>query len=347
MSKIVHIGKLKVGGHNPVRIKGMLKTPARKLSRLIREGLGLELRGAEAIRIAFKEQSETRALRALKKELSVPLVADIHFHPALALAALDAGVDGIRLNPLNITKKDTLKEIVRQAKQRKVSIRIGVNSGGFKEHTSSDGRFARAMVKKVSDYIKLFEDQQFSDIMVSLKASQVSTTIAANRLFSQKFQYPLHLGVTASGPFLQGVIKSSLGIGILLSEGIGSIIRVSLTGASCDEIDVAKAILQFLGLRWFFPEIISCPTCGRCEVNLTRIVDDFQKQLRKVSLPGAFKKVALMGCVVNGPGEAAQADIGVAFGKNKGAIFRRGKVIGYTDPDNTIKDVIRKIRDAV
>ncbi len=347
MSKIVTIGDLKVGGKNPVRIKGMLKTPARKQTLLVREAKSLHAAGTEAIRIAFKEDTDSVAVKRLKKEVSIPLVADIHFHPSLALKAIESGVDGIRLNPLNITKRDRIKEIVAEAREAGISIRIGVNSGGFKPARRGKSSLARRMVSKVSDYIKLFEDMRFFDIMVSLKASEVRTTVQANRLFVQRFQYPLHLGVTATGPFWQGVVKSSLGIGMLLSEGIGDIIRVSLTGPAVEEIRIAQSILQSLGLRWFYPEIISCPTCGRCQVDLQKLVEEFQHRIESSCGGGMPKKIALMGCVVNGPGEASQADIGVAFGRDKGAIFRKGEVIGVTTQNKAIDTLLKKIRHAV
>ncbi len=343
----VKIGTLAVGGKNPVRIKGMLKTSCSRISLLVKEAIALEKAGAEALRLAFKDASDVRALAALKKNLSLPLAADIHFNPRMALLAIEAGCDQIRLNPLNIKKKAEIKAILRQARQAGVSIRIGVNSGGFSCPGKNETSLARAMVRKVINYIKLFEDEHFFDIMVSLKASSVTTTVLANRLFASQSNYPVHLGVTASGPFLEGVIKSSLGLSILLSEGIGDIIRVSLTAPGKEEIYVAQAILQFLGIRDFFTEIISCPTCGRCQVRLMDIVKQFKKAVEKEP-PGSLPKtIALMGCVVNGPGEASQADIGVAFGKDKGAIFRKGRVIGQTRQETAVTDLLRKAKDVI
>jgi (E)-4-hydroxy-3-methylbut-2-enyl-diphosphate synthase len=347
MSRVVKIGNLAVGGRHPVRLKGMLKTVSRNEKMLIKEAKQLKEEGVEALRVAFKEAHDKKVSIKLKKEVGLPLVADIHFNYKLALMAIDSGFDGIRLNPLNIPKKDEVIQIIKEAKQKKISIRIGVNSGGFKKTFSHSSSLAKEMVRVAKKYIKIFEDQGFFDIMLSLKASDVYTTQEANRIFSQEFDYPLHLGITATGPFLEGAVKSSLGIGMLLSQGIGDIIRVSLTASSRDEVRVGKAILQFLGLRRFFPEIISCPTCGRCEVDLTKIVNMFKKKIEKFGAKDLPAKIAIMGCVVNGPGEAQQADIGVAFGKRKGAFFRKGKVIGVTDRARVVNDLLEKAKNVV
>ncbi|MBD3246620.1 MAG: (E)-4-hydroxy-3-methylbut-2-enyl-diphosphate synthase [Candidatus Omnitrophica bacterium] len=345
MSRTVSIGPLKVGGKNPVRIKGMLKGRMDDWPALRREAKRLEREGAEAIRIAVKHKKDSAIAGYIKKRVRVPLVADIHFQHRLALQAIEQGFDGIRLNPLNITGAAQVREVARAAKQNGVSIRVGVNSGGFRQGTGGEGRLARQMVAAVSRYIKLLEKEHFFDIMVSLKASTVPATVKANRLFRDTFQYPLHLGVTASGPFLEGVVKSSLGIGMLLAEGIGEVIRVSLTGPSFWEIRVAKSILQSLGRRHFYPEIISCPTCSRCQVNLVRIVDRFRNEVNRLQSQGVSfpKKIALMGCEVNGPGEAAQAEVGVAFGKGRGVIFRKNKIIGTIPETAHARDILSKM----
>lgn len=346
-SKVVKIGTLEVGGKNPVRIKGMLKTPSHQERNLIKEARALEAAGAEALRVAFKEKRDVRLAGLLKEKVGVPLVADIHFNPQLALLAIDSGFDGIRLNPLNITKKRFVREIARAALKAHLSIRIGVNSGGFRKQFRTPCLLAKEMVNIAANYIKLFEDEHFFDIIVSLKTSHVNTTILANSLFARQFSYPVHLGVTATGPFLEGVVKSSLGLGVLLSQGIGNIIRVSLTAPAKKEIYAAQAILQFLGIRDFFTEIISCPACGRCQVNLEKIVRQFKKALEKEKGKKLPKTIAIMGCIVNGPGESSQADIGVAFGKNRGAFFKKGKVIGYTTQKSAVKDLLKKAEDVI
>ena len=316
MSKRVKIGNLGVGGKNPVRIKGMLKTPTKDTKGLIKEAKVLEKEGAESIRVAVREKEDASVAKLLKKHIQAPLVADVHFHANLALMSIDQGFDGIRLNPLNINKKKEVKEIAKAAKASGISIRVGVNSGGFKRKFSSPKALGFQMVKEAEAYLRALEAENFFDIMVSLKGSDVLSTIAANELFSKRHNYPLHLGITATGPFLEGVTKSSLGLGSLLHQGVGGIIRVSLTAPSFWEIRVAKYILQALNLRQFGPEIISCPTCSRCEVDLVSIVDKFKKALGKEKIKQPVH-IAIMGCVVNGPGEAYQADIGVAFGKKK------------------------------
>ncbi len=342
MSRTVKIGKLKVGGKNPVRIKGMLKTPAEDTKNLIKEAKKLEKEGAEAIRVAVRQEHDSKIAPLLKKHIGIPLVADIHFHYRLALLAIEEGFDGIRLNPLNISKKKEVEQIAKSAKERGISIRVGVNSGGFKRNFKSHQDMAESMVKACSEYLKLLEGSGFFDIMVSLKGADVLSTIAANRMFSEKFDYPLHLGVTATGPFLDGVIKSSIGLGSLLHEGIGSIIRVSLTAPSFWEIRTAKQILQTLDLRRFGPQIISCPTCSRCEVDLISIVDRFEKSLKASGFNKPLR-IAIMGCVVNGPGEAYQADIGVAFGKKKCVIFKKDKILKQSSEKKIVDDLMGEV----
>jgi (E)-4-hydroxy-3-methylbut-2-enyl-diphosphate synthase len=343
MTKVVKIGKLGVGGKNPVRIKGMIKSPSSQIKKVVAESKRLQEEGAQALRIAVRDKKAVGLAQICKKHISVPIVADIHFDYKLALLAIEAGFDGIRLNPLNIYKRNEVRQVARLAKKYKISIRVGVNSGGFKKDFSSSALLAKQMVRKVQDYLKILENESFFDIMVSLKGSDVISTIRANEIYSKKFQYPLHLGVTATGPFLEGMVKSSIGIGALLSQGIGDLLRVSLTAPSFWEIKAAKYILQSLNLRRFAPEIISCPTCSRCEVNLIKIVDKFKKELEKYSFDKSLR-IAIMGCVVNGPGEAYQADIGVAFGKKRAAIFKKDKILGWTDEKNVIGALIKEVK---
>ncbi|MFH1504005.1 MAG: flavodoxin-dependent (E)-4-hydroxy-3-methylbut-2-enyl-diphosphate synthase [Candidatus Omnitrophota bacterium] len=343
MKRVVKIGKLEIGGNNPVRIKGMLKSSVSDTKALIKEAKRLEKEGAEAIRVAVQENKDAKLANLLSKHVKVPLVADIHFCPQIALAAIEQGFNSIRLNPLNIYKKNDLKKIAKAAKDKGVSIRVGVNSGGFKKDFSSPEGLARQMVKKVQDYLKILESQGFFDIMVSLKGADVIATIVANRMFSKESDYPLHLGVTATGPFLEGIVKSSIGLGSLLNQGIGDVIRVSLAGPSFQEVRIAKYILQALNLRKFGPEIISCPTCSRCEVNIAGIVGKLKKKLEnsKINKP---LRVAVMGCIVNGPGEAYQADIGAAFGKKKAVIFKKDKILGYSSEEKIIENLVDLIK---
>jgi len=342
MTRVVKIGSLKVGGRHSVKIKGMLKTPTKDTKGLIKEAKRLKQEGVEAIRVAVKERKDAKLAPLLRSCVALPLVADVHFHSSLAHLAIEAGFDGIRLNPLNIYKKREVREIARAAKMNNVSIRVGINSGGFRKKFSSPAKLAQQMVKEAESYLKVLEREEFFDILVSLKGSDVLSTIAANKLFSQKFDYPVHLGITATGPFLEGVVKSSVGLGKLLCEGVGDVLRVSLSAPSFWEVRVAKHILEAVNLRQFGPQIISCPTCSRCEVDLLKIVNKFEKELRKSSLSQPLR-VAIMGCVVNGPGEANQADIGVAFGKKKAAIFRNDKILKWSNEEKVVSDLMKEV----
>ena len=354
MTKEIKLGGVRIGGRAPVRIQSMTKTDTRDISATIRQIKELERLGCEIVRIAVKDFQAASAIKKIKKNTRIPIVADIHFDHRLALVAIENGADKIRLNPGNIYKKEQIEEVARLAKKRRVPIRVGVNSGSVK----TKGRTVRAdhLVGAALDYIKILEKAGFYDIIVSLKASDVLTTIDAYRKFSKKSNYPLHLGVTAAGPFSAGLVKSSIGIGALLLEGIGDTIRVSLTGDPREEVIAAKNILQALNLRQFAPEIISCPTCGRCQVDLQGIVAELGSRLEaqgpreKYSLhPSAFNqkafKIAVMGCEVNGPGEAKEADIGIAFGKSKGLLFKKGRVVKRVKVGDSVKAILRHVRE--
>ncbi|MDD5194797.1 MAG: (E)-4-hydroxy-3-methylbut-2-enyl-diphosphate synthase [Candidatus Omnitrophica bacterium] len=345
MTKIAHIGSLKIGGKNPVRIKGMLKGSLAERSILLEEARSLVAEGAEAIRIAIKRPQESSVVQYLKKYIEVPLVADIHFNYKLALEAIENSFDAIRLNPLNLTDMRQIQEVARAARLADISIRVGINSGGFRKDFSSDEALAREMSRAALNFIKILEKEDFYNITVSLKAASVKATMLANRLFAKKSNYPLHLGVTASGPFQEAVVKSAIGIGGLLEEGLGSIIRVSLTAPSYLEMRIAKFILQALGLRKFGPEIISCPTCSRCQVDLVKVVNEFQKEAQILYAAGCKLplKIAIMGCEVNGPGEARQADIGVAFGKGRGVVFKKDKMLGSVSEKNAVREFLKII----
>ncbi len=341
-TRVVKIGNLEIGGNNPIRIKAMLKTPLSDVDKLIEEAVSLAKEGAEAIRLAVKEEKDAEIIHTLKKHTSVPYVADIHFHYKTALKAIEAGFEGIRLNPLNIYKEDEVKEVVAAAKAKGISIRVGINSGGFKTKFKTHQELAEAMAVKCEDYLKILEAMDFFDIMISLKGSDVLSTIAAYRIISKKCNYPLHLGVTATGSLIEAVTKSSVGLGTLLGEGIGDVIRVSLTAPAIEEVKVAKYILSSLDIRKFGPEVISCPTCSRCEVDLINLVDRFKKELKSLKTDKPLR-IAIMGCVVNGPGEAAQADIGVAFGKKKAVIFKGDKILKNSKDSDLINDLMGEV----
>jgi (E)-4-hydroxy-3-methylbut-2-enyl-diphosphate synthase len=272
------------------------------------------------------DEEAARAIAEIKKRIKIPLIADIHFHYRLALKAMESGADGIRLNPGNIGGRDRLKTIVISAKDRSIPIRIGVNAGSLEKDLLKrfGGATAEAMVSSALRAIEWMEDLGFQQIKVSLKASDVLRTVEAYRLFSKTTDYPLHLGITEAGRGSGAIVKSSLGIGILLSEGIGDTLRVSLTGDPVQEVRVGYDILRSLKIRERGVEIISCPTCGRCEINLTPLVEKVEKATQRIDTP---LTIAIMGCVVNGPGEAKEADVGIAGGKGMGLLFRKGRVV--------------------
>ena len=341
----IKLGNVKIGASAPVSVQSMAKTGTADIARVVKEIRELERAGCEIIRVAVKDADSARAIKKIVSKIKIPLEADIHFDHRLALLSIKSGADGIRLNPGNVGDPEHVREVIRAAKAKKIPIRIGVNSGSvsgarglrMRRHVE-----AGAMVKACVDYLKIFEKDKFRDIMISLKASDVMTTIEAYRAMAKECDYPFHLGVTATGAGDEGLIKSAIGIGALLAEGIGDTIRVSLTGSAYDEVIAGREILQSIGLRKFYPEIISCPTCGRCQVDLVRIVNDFRKKLHaaRYTLPAERSfSVALMGCEVNGPGEAKEADIGIAFGKDFGMIFKKGKTVKKVRTKDAVKEL--------
>jgi (E)-4-hydroxy-3-methylbut-2-enyl-diphosphate synthase len=322
----ISIGFVKVGGDAPISVQSMTKTDTREIRKTIQQIKLLETAGCEIVRVAVVDENAAQAITEIKKRIQIPLIADIHFHPALAQKAMEAGADGLRINPGNIGGRERLKAIVVEAKERSIPIRIGVNAGSLEKDLLKrfGGATPEAMVLSGLRTIEWMEDLGFHLIKVSLKASDVVRTIEAYRLFSKKSDYPLHLGITEAGKGYGAVVKSSIGIGLLLSEGIGDTLRVSLTGDPVEEVRVGYEILRALKIRERGVEIISCPTCGRCEINLIPLVKQIEKGTQGISVP---LTIAIMGCVVNGPGEAKEADIGIAGGKGVGLLFKKGKVI--------------------
>lgn len=346
----IKIGDIDIGGDVPISIQSMTKTDTKNVRATLAEIKDLARAGCEIVRIAVKDISSINPLNSIIKKSKLPVEADIHFIPQLALGAIDAGAAAIRLNPGNISKKEDIKRILRSAKRSGIPVRIGVNSGSLvpPDKKSAAGlalksvNVADNMVKSALNYAKIFERAGFRDIMVSLKSSSVLETIEAYRKMAALCDYPFHLGITAAGPFASAAVKSAIGIGALLLEGIGDTIRVSLTDDAVKEVEAAKDILSSLKLRHFGPEIISCPTCGRCQVNLVKIVEKLRNRI-------PHKKpitVAVMGCEVNGPGEAAHADIGIACGKNSGALFRKGKIVKKLKQSEFVDTLIREIRQS-
>jgi len=328
-SKVVRIGKVSIGGKNPIAIQSMTKTKTADVEKTVKQINALEGAGCSIVRLAIKDFTDARALKQIKKNTALPLVADIHFDWRLAIAAVKNGADKIRLNPGNIDKDIQIKEVIAALKDAGVPLRIGLNSGSVKEQSAKRTNMPERLVRSCLDYIKKIEKLKFDNIVISLKASNVLDTLAAYRKISLVCNYPLHLGVTAAGSLSKGIIKSSIALGALLSEGVGDTIRVSLTDDPLEEVRVAKCILESLGLMNSGIQVISCPTCGRCEVNLVRVVKELEQKIDSIpSLKSARPlKVAVMGCVVNGPGEAKEADLGIAFGKSAGLFFNQGKAV--------------------
>ena len=319
----INLGNVQIGGGAPVVVQSMTNTDTRDVKATVAQIRALEKLGCEVIRIAVPDNEAVEAIPAIKKRICLPLIADIHYNYRFAIDAMKRGVAGIRINPGNIAE-DKIREIIKAAKERDIVIRIGVNAGSLQKNLllKYGGVTAEALVESALKNIELFEDENFGLIKLSLKSSDVPTMIEAYRAIAAKTDYPLHLGVTESGTLVNAAIKSALGIGTLLYEGIGDTIRVSVTGDPVLEIPLAYGILRALNIRKVGADIVSCPTCGRCEIDLLNLTNKIEKALtgRK-----EYLKVALMGCVVNGPGEAADADIGIAGGKGYGILFKKGK----------------------
>lgn len=340
----VNVGNVMIGGNNPIVIQSMCNTDTRNVLETCAQIKELENEGCEIIRVAVPDMEAAEALKEIKKNINIPLVADIHFDYRLALKAIDNGVDKLRINPGNIGNTDRVKEVVNKAKKCGIPIRIGVNSGSLeKDILQKYGEVTpSALAESALRHVEILESLDFHDIIISIKASNVPFTIESYSLISQKVDYPLHLGITESGTVWSGAIKSSVGIGAILSMGIGDTIRVSLTGNPVEEIKTAKQILKSLELRKFGVEFISCPTCGRTEIDLISIANRVEQECLNINKD---IKVAVMGCAVNGPGEAREADIGIAGGKGYGLIFKKGKILKKVKEDELITELIKEINN--
>lgn len=338
ISKPISIGGVVVGGGAPVTVQSMTNTDTRDAQATIRQILELEDVGCEIIRVAVPDRAAADALPAIKKGIHIPLIADIHFDYRLALAALDAGVDGLRLNPGNIGSEDRVQQVVRKAQERQVPIRIGVNAGSLPKDLDEDPTLSAVdkMVTGAMRHVKILEDLDFEMIKISVKSFDVPTTVEAYRRIAELTPYPLHLGITEAGLPDVGTIRSAVGLGVLLYEGLGDTLRVSLTGDPKDEVKVGYEILKSLNMRQHGPVMISCPTCGRTEIDLVTLAQQVSERLKAIKEP---IKVAVMGCVVNGPGEAKGADYGLAGGKGKGVIFRKGEIV-RTVPESELLDAL-------
>ncbi|HUX07221.1 MAG TPA: flavodoxin-dependent (E)-4-hydroxy-3-methylbut-2-enyl-diphosphate synthase [Acidobacteriota bacterium] len=338
-TRSVCVGNLKIGGDAPVSVQSMTKTDTRDVDSTLRQISTLEESGCELVRCAVPDSEAAESLREIVAGAGIPVAADIHFDSDLALASLKAGVAKLRINPGTIGDREKVERLAREAKERGVPIRIGVNAGSLeREYLKRDGwPSPEGMVDSALGHIRLLEGWDFTDIVVSLKASDVSRTVAAYRLLAGRCDYPFHLGITEAGAGENAVVKSAAGIGALLAEGIGDTIRVSLTEDPVREVEVGWAILKSLGLRKKGPEFISCPTCGRCEVDISAIAAEVERRLKGISAPIT---VAVMGCAVNGPGEAREADIGFAAGREKGAIFRRGELLRTISVERAVEELV-------
>ena len=340
----IRLGTVTVGGRSPVTVQSMTKTDTRDAGATIRQIRALVREGCEIVRLAVPDMKAARALGKIRAAVDVPLVADIHFDWRLALEALAEGVDGLRINPGNIGARWKIKQVVSALKERDVPLRVGVNAGSLeKDLLKKYGHpTPEALVQSALRHTKILEDLGFENIKVSLKASGVMPTVQAYRLFCKKRDYPLHIGISEAGPESTGTVKSAVGLGILLAEGIGDTMRVSLTASPLKEVRVAYSILRSLGIRQRGVDLISCPTCGRCGVDLQGLVRDVQRGLKGVK---KTLTVAVMGCVVNGPGEAREADLGIAAGRGTGMVFRRGKVVARVREDRLLKKLMQLIED--
>lgn len=342
LTRVVNVGGVQIGGNAPIVIQSMNNTDPRDIEGSLRQIQALADAGCDLTRLAVPDMEAAEAFKQIRLRSALPLVADIHFDYRLALAAVQAGADKIRINPGNIGGPDRIKQVVDACRERQIPIRVGVNSGSLSRGMIDrfGGVNAQSMVASALESVQLLEKWNFEDIVISIKASDPALTIETYRLLSAQTDYPLHLGVTEAGTRLQGAIRSAVGIGTLLAEGIGDTMRVSLTAEPVAEVEAAYSILQALGLRRRGPELISCPTCGRTSVDLIRIAGEVEERLKQVKTP---LKVAVMGCAVNGPGEARHADVGIAGGVGEFLIFAHGKIIRKVPQDEAVDALMAEI----
>jgi (E)-4-hydroxy-3-methylbut-2-enyl-diphosphate synthase len=342
----IAIGSVKIGAGAPVSVQSMCNTDTRDADATLAQIRRLEDAGCELVRLAVPDEEAAKSLGKIRQGASMPLIADIHFDYRLALEAVKQGVDGLRINPGNIGGKEKVAEVVRACRDKGIPIRIGVNAGSLEKHLLEKyGHPApEAIVESAFGHIRMLEDLNYIDIKVSLKASDVLTTVAAYRLFSEKSDYPLHIGISEAGTLFSGTIKSSVGLGILLSEGIGDTMRVSLTADPAEEVRAAYEILKSLRIRQRGVNIISCPTCGRTEIDIIGLATEVEKRLSHIKEPIS---VAVMGCVVNGPGEAREADVGIAGGKGVGLLFKHGEILRKFDEKELADVLVREVENIV
>ena len=340
--RIVNIGGVKIGGDNPVAIQSMCNTDTRDVKATVNQIHELENAGCEIIRVAVPDMVAAKAVADIKKQIHIPLVVDIHFDYRLALECMKNGADKVRINPGNIGDRDRVKQVVEMAKEREIPIRIGVNGGSLERELLQKygGVTADALVESAMGHVAILDELNFNNVVVSIKISDVPKMLCAYRKFNEISDIPLHIGVTESGTLKGGTVKSAVGIGVLLAEGIGDTMRVSLTANPVEEIYAAYDIQKVLGMRKTGAEIVSCPTCGRTQLDLISIANEVEKRAANIDKP---IKIAVMGCAVNGPGEAREADIGIAGGKGEGLIFKKGEIIKKVPQDRLVDELMKEI----
>ena len=342
MTREINIGGVKIGGNNPIAIQSMCNTDTRDVKSTVEQIKKLEKAGCEIIRVAVPDMQAAECIRDIKKSIDIPLVADIHFDYRLALKCMDNGIDKIRINPGNIGSADRVKQVANMAKKNHIPIRVGVNSGSLEKELVEKygGVTPQGLVESALRHVKLLEQNDFYDTAISIKASNVPFSVEVYELLSNTVDYPLHVGITEAGTVWGGTIKSAVGIGAILSRGIGDTIRVSLTGDPVEEIYAAKEILKDLNLRKFGVEFISCPTCGRTSIDLIKIANEVESKIKDID---KNIKVAVMGCAVNGPGEAREADIGIAGGHGEGLIFKKGEILRKVPEEKLVDELLKEI----
>jgi len=343
-ARVVKVGNVPIGGNYPVVVQSMTNSDTRDVEATVAQINKLEAAGCELIRVAVLDEEAAAAIFRIKKRINIPLVADIHFDHRLAIKSIEAGADGLRINPGNIGSPDKVRELVKVCQERSIPVRIGVNAGSLDKKMLArfDGVCAQAMVESAMEHVKVLQDLDFHQIKISLKASSVMLTVEAYRLMAALVDYPLHVGVTEAGTMYRGLIKSALGVGLLLDEGIGDTIRISLTADPVEEVWAAYEILRSLGLRQRGLELISCPSCGRCEIDLIETAEAVDHEVRFMDKP---MKVAVMGCVVNGPGEAREADLGIAGGRGFGLLIKHGDIVDKIPENQMVSRLVQEIKD--
>ena len=344
ITREVRVGDVKIGGNNPISVQSMTNTDTRDVEKTVAQIKRLEEAGCDIVRVAVVDMDAAKCISKIKEQVNIPIIADIHFDYRLALEAIEQGIDGIRINPGNIGSIERVRAVVEKCKERDLKIRIGVNGGSLeKELLKKYGSpTPGALVESAMGHIKILEDLDFHNIVISLKSSNIYTAVEAYELMSQKVDYPLHIGITEAGGVRAGTIKSSIGIGSLLLKGIGDTMRISLTGDPVEEVKVGKDILRSLNLLNDKIKIVSCPTCGRCNINLIEIANEVEEKIQDLN---KNMTVAIMGCVVNGPGEAREADIGIAGGNGQGILFKKGEIVKKVAGDKLVQTLMEEIEN--